>query len=116
MATGNGKIEYAIEDDKWMGRLIASNGELLFMTSTYSSRTALVNGLKNIEEKAMASNISVCKTKSDMFQFKVFADNGMVLVIGEMYPTREGARKAAISMRNFFKGGPKIIDLTKKGE
>ena len=99
-----------------MGRLIASNGELLFMTSTYSSRTALVNGLKNIEEKAMAGNISVCKTKSDMFQFKVFADNGMVLVIGEMYPTREGARKAAISMRNFFKGGPKIIDLTKKGE
>lgn len=110
----NGRIELSLdEDDKWVAKLYASNGELLFMSTTYSSKTALLNGLKKVSENAFGGNISVIKDKSKKYQFKVFSPNGMVLVLGEMYSSFDGARNAAISMRNFLKGEPKQVDMSK---
>ena len=111
----NGKIEiFQDEDSKWLGRLVASNGEVLFLTTTYSAKTTLNNSINNIKENALNGNISIVCDKQNRYQFKVFASNGVVLVLGETYQSKDMAISSAASMRNFLNGNPKIVDLTKK--
>ena len=113
--TANGKVEIFIAEDgkKWQGRLLASNGVLLFMTTTYSSKNAVIKAIENIKEKALAGSISILRDKQNRYQFRVFSDNGAVLVMGETYPSRDSAISAASSVRNFI-GSAKLVDLSKQ--
>ena len=113
-AKPNGKIEMLKDDDgKWVGDLRASNSELLFLTTAYSTKTALQNALKSVANNAMKGNISIVCDKQNRYQFKVYSDNGMDLVFGETYDSKEAATSAANSARNFLHGQPKLVDLTK---
>lgn len=113
-AKPNGKIEMFKDDDgKWVGDLRASNSELLFLTTAYSTKTALQNALRSVANNAMKGNISIVCDKQNRYQFKVYSDNGMDLVFGETYDSKEAATSAANSARNFLHGQPKLVDLTK---
>lgn len=113
-AKSNGKIEVFKDDDgKWVGDLRASNSELLFLTTAYSTKAALQNALKSIANNAMKGNVSIVCDKQNRYQFKVYSDNGMDLVFGETYDSKEAATSAANSARNFLRGQPKLVDLTK---
>ena len=113
-AKPNGKIEMFKDDDgKWVGALRASNSELLFLTTAYSTKTALQNALRSVANNAMKGNISIVCDKQNRYQFKVYSDNGMDLVFGETYDSKEAATSAANSARNFLHGQPKLVDLTK---
>ncbi len=109
----NGKIELFIEDKKYYGRLIASNGELLFVTEDYSSKAALIKGLKSIEEKVSASSFDVVKDKQNRYQFKLYSPNGQQLLVGQTYSTKDSALSAIDSVRRFLEQA-KTIDLTLK--
>ena len=98
----NGHIELIEEEGKWLGKLSANNGETLFVTSTYSSRKALLNAIDNLKEKIAECRITICRDKQNRYQYRVFSDNGMLLVVGETYATKEAALSSAISMRNFL--------------
>ena len=112
--SANGKIEIVLDENKkFIGRLRASNGQFLFETSPYSTKAGLLSGIASIKSKAEAGNVNVTCDKQGSYQFKVFADNGMVLVMGHTYPSLENAVSAANSMRNFLAGEAKVIDLTK---
>ena len=113
-AKPNGKIEMFKDDDgKWVGDLRASNSELLFLTTAYSTKTALQNALRSVANNAMKGNISIVCDKQNRYQFKVYSDNGMDLVFGETYDSKEAATSAANSARNFLHGQPKLVDLSK---
>ena len=113
-AKPNGKIEMFKDDDgKWVGDLRASNSELLFLTTAYSTKTALQNALRSVANNAMKGNISIVCDKQNRYQFKVYSDNGMDLVFGETYDSKEAATTAANSARNFLHGQPKLVDLSK---
>ena len=113
-AKPNGKIEMFKDDDgKWVGDLRASNSELLFLTTAYSTKTALQNALRSVANNAMKGNISIVCDKQNRYQFKVYSDNGMDLVFGETYDSKDAATSAANSARNFLHGQPKLVDLTK---
>ena len=73
----------------------------------------MLSGIASIKSKAEAGNVNVTCDKQGSYQFKVFADNGMVLVMGHTYPSLENAVSAANSMRNFLAGEAKVVDLTK---
>ncbi|MGN1261711.1 MAG: DUF1508 domain-containing protein [Candidatus Enteromonas sp.] len=112
--SANGKIEIVLDENKkFIGRLRASNGQLLFETSPYSTKAGLLSGIASIKDRAEAGNVNVTCDKQGSYQFKVFADNGMVLVMGQTYPSLDNAVSAANSTRNFLAGGTKTIDLTK---
>ena len=112
--SANGKIEIVLDENKkFIGRLRASNGQFLFETSPYSTKAGLLSGIASIKSKAEAGNVNVTCDKQGSYQFKVFADNGMVLVMGHTYPSLENAVSAANSMRNFLAGETKVVDLTK---
>ena len=112
--SANGKIEIVLDENKkFIGRLRASNGQFLFETSPYSTKAGLLSGIASIKSKAEAGNVNVTCDKQGSYQFKVFADNGMVLVMGHTYPSLENAVSAANSMRNFLAGEAKVVGLTK---
>lgn len=101
----NGKIQtVALEGGKFQATLFANNGELLFSTTTYSSRSALTKALENITKKLLSGkSVTIAKDKQNRYQFRLYSDNGMLLLMGETYPTYEAASKAAHSARNFVK-------------
>ena len=108
--SANGKITLEANADKFQARLQANNGALLFITSTYSSKTALKKALDNIKDKLLeGKNLTISKDKQDRYQFRVYSDNGILLLMGETYPSRDSAESAARSARNFI-GDAKVIE------
>ena len=109
-----GKFEVFIDEEskKWKGRLIASNGATLLVTANYSSKNSVLNAFENIKSKVLGDSISIAKDKQNRYQFRVYSDNGSIMVMGETYPSRDGAFSAATSVRNFI-GDAKVVDLTK---
>lgn len=115
--TKNGKVEVSIDEEtkKWIGQLIASNGAVLFVTSTYSSKNAVLNAIEKVKAKVLAGSMTISRDKQNRYQFKVFSDNGAVMIMGETYPSKDSAISAATSVRNFI-GDAKLIDTTKAAE
>lgn len=107
---GDGKMELRKVGEEWIGRLIASNGEVLFQTSTYSSKSALELGLVKIKDKLLGGNVSILADKQKRYQFKVYNDTLQILVLGQTYPSKDGAISAAVSSRNFLAGNPKVVE------
>lgn len=110
----NGKFEVFIDEEskKWKGRLLANNGTTLLVTSNYSSKNAVLNAFENMKSKILGDSIAIGKDKQGRYQFRVYSENGSVMVMGETYPSRDGAYSAANSVRNFI-ADAKIVDLTK---
>lgn len=111
-----GKFEiYIDEANKFRGRLLANNGQLLFATSAYASKTGVSGALGKVQKKFSSKDVTITCDKQGRYQFVVYADNGSVLVMGESYPTKDRALSAAQSSKNFsFK--PTVIDVTKEEE
>ena len=111
-----GKFEiYIDEANKFRGRLLANNGQLLFATSAYSSKAGVSGALEKVQKKFSSKDLTITCDKQGRYQFVIYADNGSVLVMGESYPTKERALSAAQSSKNFsYK--PTIVDVTKEEE
>lgn len=109
-----GKLELFLDDDKkYRGKLLANNGQLLFMTASYASKSGVLSAIDKIKEKfAAGKDITVTKDKQGRFQFVCYANNGMVLVMGESYTSRDRAESSAASVRNFI-AKPTLVDNTK---
>lgn len=101
-ASANGKIEISQEEGKFIGTLYANNGEILFVTSTYASRSSLLNAIENLREKVSTCRTTIARDKQNRYQFRLFSDNGMLLVVGQSYPSKDAALSSAISMRKFL--------------
>ena len=98
----SGKIEIVHEDDKYIGKLYANNGEVLLVTSTYSSRKALLSAIENLREKVLTGRITIARDKQNRYQYRLFSDNGMILLVGETYSSKDRAISSAISTRRFL--------------
>ncbi len=111
-----GKFEiYIDEANKFRGRLLANNGQLLFATSAYASKAGVSGALAKVQKKFSSKDLTVTCDKQGRYQFVVYADNGSVLVMGESYPTKDRALSAAQSSKNFaYK--PTVVDVTKEEE
>ena len=100
------------DSKKWKVRLVASNGEVLFVTMTYASKQGAVSGIEAIKAKANANAFHVVRDKQNRYQFKLTSDNGQVLVMGETYSSKDSASSAAASVRSFINDATPV-DLTK---
>lgn len=110
----NGKFEIYIDENtkKWKGRLLANNGVIIMVTSNYSSKNAVLNAFENIKTKVAGNSLSISRDKMGRYQYRVYADNGSVMVMGETYPSYDSALSSAISVSKFI-ADAKVIDTTK---
>ena len=110
----NGKLELFKDDtDKWLARLLASNGEVLFVTANnYASKSGLLEAIENIKGAIGEKDaFRILKDKQDRYQFVVESGNGSILVLGETYASAESAKNAAVSVLSFMDKA-EVIDAT----
>lgn len=110
----NGKFEIYIDESskKWKGRLLANNGVIIMVTANYSSKNAVLNAFENIKTKVAGNSLSISRDKMGRYQYRVYSDNGAVMVMGETYPSYDSALSSATSVSKFI-ADAKVIDTTK---
>ena len=114
----NGKLELFKDDtDKWLARLLASNGEVLFVTANnYASKSGLLEAIENIKGAIGEKDaFRILKDKQDRYQFVVESGNGSILVLGETYASAESAKNAAVSVLSFIDKA-EVVDATAAAE
>ena len=97
----NGKLEIILENKKWRGQLKASNGEVLFVTDSYTTKNSLLMGLDSMKSAIVKNNFRVSRDKQNRYQFRLYSDNLQLLLVGETYGTRDAAFSAVESVRRF---------------
>ena len=101
-----GKIEYYVDENansKWRARLLANNGQTLFVTDgAYSSKATAANAISSIKKLIAANEFHVLRDKQGRFQFQLASSTGAVLVRGETYDSKERAISSATSVASFI--------------
>jgi uncharacterized protein len=97
----NGKFEISNTEGQWIATLKASNGEVLFVTAGYASKSGLINGLESIKKAIVAENFRVSKDKQGRFQFKLYSPINQLILVGETYGSKEACFSAVDSVRRF---------------
>jgi uncharacterized protein len=97
----NGKYEIGNYEGQWIAMLKASNGEVLFVTAGYASKSGLLNGLESIKKAVAAENFRVSKDKQGRFQFKLYSPINQLILVGETYGSKEACFSSVDSVRRF---------------
>jgi uncharacterized protein len=98
----NGKIELSKEDDGFHAVLKASNGEILFNTTSYASKASLLQGIESIKKAVESGAFRVSKDKQNRYQFKLYGGNNQILLSGETYSTKDSAVSVVDSVKRFL--------------
>lgn len=114
-ANDNGKIEIALENKEWTFTLKASNGEVLFLSNGYASKSGALAGLESVKKAVEAGNFRVSQDKQKRFQFRLYAANSQMILTGETYPNVENCLSAIHSVRRFL-GKAKIVEVPIAGK
>lgn len=96
-----GKIEVTKEGSKWRATLKANNGEVLFVSSDYATKSNLQSGLDNILKEIKNGHFIVHRDKQNRYQYHLLAANGTPLIIGETYAKKDAVFSAIDSVRRF---------------
>lgn len=108
-AAPNGKFEFELINGEYVFHLKASNGEVLFESNGYSTKTSAMQSLDVIKKAIEADAFRIMKDKVGRYQFKLFATNKALLVTGETYPNHESCLSAIDSVRRFYQNA-KIVE------
>lgn len=96
-----GKIGVAAEDGGYYYYLKASNNEVLVHSDIYKSQKSAEEALLRFKEAVKTGEFFVEKDKRGNFQFKLYAANGRLVCVGEVYASKPMAISSAISVCSF---------------
>lgn len=106
----SGKYEIFRDGKHWKASLVASNGQVLFVTSGYSSKSNLLQGIESIKNEIDHDSFRVSCDKQKRYQFKIYSTNNQQLLVGETYSNKTDAFSSVDSVRRFATYA-KIVDL-----
>ena len=97
----NGKYEVYHTGDAWQYHLKASNGEILFVSETYTTRDGVIKGIDAVKRNLETGEVKIFADKHGNHKFKLVSRNYRVLAISANYSTEKGATRASESFKNF---------------
>lgn len=97
----NGKYEVFQDGDGYRYNLKASNGELLVVSESYTSRDGVIKAIDAVIRNIESGEVRVFADKREKYKFKLISKNHRVLVVGANYSTEKGALRAAESFKKF---------------
>ena len=97
----NGKYEVYHTGDAWQYHLKASNGEILFVSETYTTRDGVIKGIDAVKRNLETGEVKIFADKHGNYKFKLVSRNYRVLAISANYSTEKGAARASESFKNF---------------
>ncbi len=99
--TYNGKYEIYQVAGGYAYHLKASNGEILVVSETFSTREGAVRAIDVVKRNLETGTIKFFSDKKGKFKFKLVSKNYRVLLISSNYPTEKGAIRASESFKKF---------------
>ncbi len=106
----NGKYEVYKETGKWYVSLKASNGEILFVSQGYSTKSNALSGLETIKAAVDNNYFTIAKDKQNRYQFKLYSATKQLILSGETYPVKRSCLGAIDSVIRFSRRA-KVIEL-----
>ena len=97
----NGKYEVYHTGDAWQYHLKASNGEILFVSETYTTRDGVIKGIDAVNRNLETGDVKIFADKHGNYKFKLVSRNYRVLAISANYSNEKGATRASESFKNF---------------
>ena len=97
----NGKYEVYHTGDAWQYHLKASNGEILFVSETYTTRDGVIKGIDAVKRNLETGEVKIFADKHGNYKFKLVSRNYRVLAISANYSNEKGATRASESFKNF---------------
>lgn len=98
---GSGTYEVYKESRKWYVTLKASNGEILFVSQGYSTKSNALSGLETIRAAVDNNYFTISKDKQNRYQFKLYSSTKQLILSGETYPVRRSCLSAIDSVVRF---------------
>ncbi|OHE40975.1 MAG: hypothetical protein A2Y16_04965 [Tenericutes bacterium GWF2_57_13] len=97
-----GKYEVFPEAGLYKYRLKASNGEILIVSSGFTTRKGVSAGIKTLQENMARGRVDVVTDKSGYSQFRLYSANrSRVVANGEYYDSASSAERAWTSVTKF---------------
>ncbi|MBP5217180.1 MAG: DUF1508 domain-containing protein [Bacilli bacterium] len=106
-----GKYEVYPEAGGYKFRLKASNGEILMVSGSYTTKAGAHKGIETFKKNVPEGSKSTQTDKNGYSQWRIFTPNdGRLIAAGEIYSSWENANNALASVTKFYQSD-KIIDL-----
>lgn len=98
-----GKLVIVSSENGYYYMLKASNGEVLVTSDNYKTEISVQNALARFQEAVQNGKFYVEKDKRENYQFKLFAANGRIVCVGQIYATKALAIASVNSVCSFVK-------------
>lgn len=98
-----GKLGVLSNENGYYYVLKASNGEILVTSDYYKTEMSAQNAMARFQEAVNTGKFFVEKDKRDNYQFKLFAANGRIVCVGQIYATKALAIASINSVCSFVK-------------
>lgn len=103
VAKKGGKIIISTTENGYCYVLKASNGEVLVRSDYYKTEVSVQNAVARFQEAVSNGKFYIEKDKRDNYQFKLFATNGRLVCVGQIYATKSLAIASVNSVCSFIK-------------
>lgn len=99
--TYNGKYEIYQVGGDYQYHLKASNGEILFVSETYTSKDGVIKAIDALKRNIETGELRIFKDKKGNYKFKLVSKNYRVLAISSTYSQEKSAIRASESFKKF---------------
>lgn len=96
-----GKYEIFQDGNDFYIRLKASNAQVLFTSTGYSSKASAKQGLETIKKAISENRFTVGRDKQKRYQFNLYSSSNQLILTGETYPVKTSCINAISSVRKF---------------
>lgn len=107
-----GKWQIYSENGRYAANLVASNGEVLLRTESYSALSGIKSGIETIKNNIERDNFALSVDKNGNYFFKLFSSSTRLLCISEAYTTKAVCESAINSVKRFAKTA--VIEVLKE--
>ena len=101
-----GKILVSKENDMYLYKLIANNGQTICMSATYKTMVTIQKSIESFRDAVYDGKFYIQKDKNDRYQFKLYNKASRLIMTGESFTNADSCRSNILSCYRFAKNAP----------
>lgn len=101
-----GKILVSKENDMFLYKLIANNGQTICMSATYKTMVTIQKSIESFRDAVYDGKFYIQKDKNDKYQFKLYNKASRLIMNGESFQNADSCRSNILSCYRFAKNAP----------
>jgi len=91
------------DNGKYAANLVASNGEVLLRTESYTALSGIKSGIETVKNNIAKDNFAISVDKNGNYFFKLYSSSTRLLCVSEGYSTKAVLESAIESVKRFSK-------------